>query len=72
MGHAAKQYREEKAAHKRRIFAEFCAASRLSPDSITQPNPPDIIADLDGHGRIAFELVRVNHSDEIQSMNLTI
>ena len=72
MGHAAKQYREEKVAHERRIFAEFCAASRLAPDSITQPAPPDIIADLDGRGRMASELVRVNHSDEILSMNLTI
>jgi hypothetical protein len=71
MGHAAKQYREEKAPHERRIFVEFCAAFGLAPDGITQPNPPDIIADLDGRGRVAFELVRVNHSDEILSMNLT-
>jgi hypothetical protein len=59
-------------AHERRIFAEFCAASGLAPDSITQPDPPDIIAELDGHGRVAFELVRVNHADEILSMNLMV
>jgi len=50
MGPAAKQYREDKAAHERRIFVEFCSASGLAPLSIAQPDPPDIIAELDGRG----------------------
>jgi len=66
MGHAAKQYRKEKAAHERRIFAEFCAASRLAPDNITQPDPPDIIADLDGRG--TRQSLRRNPQHELNHM----
>jgi hypothetical protein len=64
--------REEKPAHERRIFLRYCGARGLVPGNITQPTPPapDIIADLPGHGRVAFELVRVNHDDEIISNNL--
>jgi hypothetical protein len=69
MGYPARQYREEKAPHERRIFLEFCAAAGLElvPDSIMQPDPPDIVAELEGFGRVAFELVRVNHADELLS-----
>lgn len=65
--YAAKRYREGKAAHELRIFLEFCEAAGLAPSSITQPDPPDIAAELEGHGRVAFELVRVNHADELLS-----
>jgi hypothetical protein len=71
MGHAAKLYREDKSAHERRVFVEFCAARGITPGQIMQPDPPDIIADLDG-APVAFELVRVNHTDEILSMNLLV
>jgi hypothetical protein len=70
MGHPAKYFRENKRSHERRIFIEHCAARGLArPGNILQPDPPapDIVADLDGHGRVGFELVRLNHSDEIFS-----
>jgi hypothetical protein len=72
MGHAAKLYREDKSAHERRVFVEFCAARGITPGHITQPDPPDVVAEFNGDDSTAFELVRLNHSDEILSMNLLV
>jgi hypothetical protein len=72
MGHAAKLYREDKSAHERRVFVEFCAARGITPGHITQPDPPDIVAEFNGDGSTAFELVRLNHTDEIVSLNMLV
>jgi hypothetical protein len=72
MPRAAKIHREAKPAHEKRIFLEFCDAAHLPlvPDSIRQPDPPDVTADLEGSGTRAFELVRLNHNEELMSTSL--
>ncbi len=74
MAQLAKPRRETKDAHERRVFVEFCRAAGLPviPESIQQPqpDPPDIIADIEGQGRVTFELVRLNHDDELHSRKL--
>jgi hypothetical protein len=72
MPHTTKFHREDKAAHERRNFIEFCEASRMKPipGSIRQPDPPDILVDIEGSGPRAFELVRINHADELLSTTL--
>jgi hypothetical protein len=52
----------------------FCTAAELPlvPSSIEQPEPPapDLIAELQGIGRVAFELVRLNNPDHLTRFRL--
>jgi hypothetical protein len=63
-----------KRLHEAAIFEAFCAAEALAPivGSIEQPEPPapDLIADFGPLGRIAFELVRLNDSEQLTRMAL--
>lgn len=76
MAQPVKAARENKQAHERRIFVEFCRANSIPVllNSIRQPDPPepDIVADIEGRGTVAFELVRMNHDDDLVSMNLGV
>jgi hypothetical protein len=62
--------RESERAH----FEMFCEAARLPliPESIEQPDPPapDLVAELEGSGRVAFELVRLNDPDHLTRFRL--
>jgi hypothetical protein len=63
-----------KRLHEAAIFEQFCTAEALTPiaGSIEQPEPPapDLIADFGTVGRIAFELVRLNDSEQLTRMAL--
>jgi hypothetical protein len=72
MAYAVNKYREDKAAHERRVFVEYCDARGIAPLNIAQPDPPDIVADIGEATAVAFELVRVNHTDEIVSLNMLV
>jgi hypothetical protein len=65
---------DAKRAHGRATFEAFCAAAELPlvPDTIEHPEPPapDLIAKLQGVGRVAFELVRLNDPDHLTRMRL--
>jgi hypothetical protein len=60
--------------HELRTFEQFCAAARLTivPGTIVQPDPPapDLSAELETRGRTAFELVRLNHPDQLTRLSL--
>jgi hypothetical protein len=60
--------------HELRTFEEFCAAARLTivPGTIVQPDPPapDLSAEFELLGRTAFELVRLNHPDQLTRLSL--
>jgi hypothetical protein len=58
------------AAFERAIFERFAQDPRLvvRADSITQPNPPDIRCEVEGPGRVAFELVQLDNAEELQRM----
>lgn len=60
--------------HELRTFRQFCdaAALKIVPDTIRQPDPPtpDLIAELEGEGRVAFELVRLNDPDQLTRLSL--
>jgi hypothetical protein len=60
--------------HERTTFEQFCTATGIAivPGSIDQPDPPapDLIANLLGIGRVAFELVRLNADEQLMRMNL--
>jgi hypothetical protein len=57
-----------------RTFEQFCAAAGLQIvlGSIRQPDPPgpDLIAELEGEGPVAFELVRLNDPEQLTRLNL--
>lgn len=56
---------ETKAQRERRFFEWFATAARLQViGEIQQPDPPDIIAEIAGQGRTAFELVCVDAKSE--------
>jgi hypothetical protein len=63
-----------KREHELRTFEQFCAAAGLTivPGTVGQPvaPAPDIIAEIEGAGRVAFELVRLNDSDQLTRVNL--
>ena len=46
------------AAEERGIFAEFARSAGLdvTGSSISQPDPPDILCEVHGLGKVAFEL----------------
>jgi hypothetical protein len=62
-----------KREHELRTFQQFCdaAALRIVPDTVRQPDPPapDLIAELEGNGRVAFELVRLNDPDQLTRLS---
>jgi hypothetical protein len=52
---------EPKAQRERRIFEWFAKAAELQVlGGIEQPDPPDIVVEVAGQGRVAFELVCVD------------
>ncbi len=55
---------------ERAIFERFAQDARLvvRAQSITQPNPPDILCEVEGLGRVAFELVQLDDAEELQRM----
>jgi hypothetical protein len=59
-----------KALEERGIFECFAQAAGLviRPESITQPDPPDILCEIEGLGRAGFELVQLDDQGELQRM----
>jgi hypothetical protein len=59
-----------KALEERGIFECFVQAAGLvvRPESITQPDPPDILCEMAGLGQAGFELVRLDDQLELQRM----
>jgi hypothetical protein len=60
----------KKAREERGIFETFAQAAGLvvRPESITQPDPPDILCEIEGLGQVGFELVQLDISSELQRM----
>jgi hypothetical protein len=60
----------EKAQEERGIFECFAQVAGLvvRPESITQPDPPDILCEIDGLGQVGFELVQLDDQLELQRM----
>ncbi len=60
-----------KAREERCIFEVFAASAslRFARDSLTQPNPPDILCAVDGLGQVAFELVQLDGEEELSRMS---
>ena len=60
----------EKALEERSIFESFAKAAGLlvRPESITQPDPPDILCEIEGLGQVGFELVQLDDQVELQRM----
>jgi hypothetical protein len=60
----------EKAIEERGIFESFAQAAGLvvRPDSITQPDPPDILCEIEDLGQVGFELVQLDAPLELQRM----
>jgi hypothetical protein len=59
-----------KALEERGIFECFAQAAGLfvRPESITQPDPPDILCEIEGLGEVGFELVQLDDQGELQRM----
>jgi hypothetical protein len=59
-----------KALEERGIFACFAQAAVLNvrPESITQPDPPDIRCEIERLGPVGFELVQLEVGDELRRM----
>lgn len=59
-----------KALEERGIFECFARAAGLvvRPESITQPDPPDILCEIEGLGQVGFELVQLDDQRELQRM----
>lgn len=61
----------QKLGHERFIFNRFCAAAGLDviEGSVEQPknDPPDLRASIRVYGPTAFELVRLNDPDDLQT-----
>lgn len=59
-----------KALEERGIFGCFAQAAGLviRPESITQPDPPDILCEIEGLGQVGFELVQLDDQGELQRM----
>jgi hypothetical protein len=51
-----------KQERERRIFEELAqlAGLQVAPDSISQPDPPDIVCEIVAHGPLAVELVAID------------
>jgi hypothetical protein len=59
-----------KALEERGIFECFATAAGLvvRPESISQPDPPDILCEIEGLGQVGFELVQLDDQLELQRM----
>jgi hypothetical protein len=59
-----------KALEERGIFECFAQAAGLvvRPGSISQPDPPDILCELEELGPVGFELVQLDDQGELQRM----
>lgn len=59
-----------KATEELGIFDRFAQDAGLvvCPHSIAQPDPPDILCEIEGLDRVAFELVQIDIADELQRM----
>jgi hypothetical protein len=64
--------RDVKRATERGIFELFARRAELDvvPGSIAQPDPPDILCDIVGLGRVAFELTQVDDAAALTRMAL--
>jgi hypothetical protein len=62
----------EKSAEERGIFERFAEAAKLEivPGSIEQLDPPDIVCNIIGLGRVGFELTAVDDAKELTRMAL--
>ena len=62
---------DRKAREECGIFEVFAASAGLTiaPDSLTQPNPPDILCIVSGLGHVAFELVQLDGTIELSRMS---
>ena len=62
---------ELKNREERGIFEEFAASAglQITPGSVTQPDPPDILCEVAGIGRVAFELVQLDGREELLRMS---
>jgi hypothetical protein len=62
---------QSKSREERGIFEEFAAAAgfQIVPESVTQPDPPDILCEVTGIGRVAFELVQLDGREELSRMS---
>lgn len=60
-----------KAREERGIFEVFAVSAglRFEPNSLLQPDPPDILCTLDGLGEVAFELVQLDGEEELSRMS---
>lgn len=59
-----------KALEERGIFECFAQAAGLvvRPESVAQPDPPDILCEIEGLGHVGFELVQLDEQLELQRM----
>lgn len=59
-----------KRLEERGIFECFARAAGLvvRPESISQPDPPDILCEVEGFGQVGFELVQLDEQLELQRM----
>src|ERR1700728_4379343 len=65
----ASKHKATTAALEIGVFRRFAASAGLTVEGeIEQPNPPDILCSVQGLGRVAFELVRLDDTDELQRM----
>jgi hypothetical protein len=62
----------KKNVEERALFARFAADAGLPVivASITQPDPPDILSEIEGLGRVGFELVQLDARQELARMGL--
>ena len=62
----------DKSTEERGIFERFAEAAKLEvvPGSIEQPDPPDIVCNIVGLGRVGFELTAVDDAKELARMAL--
>lgn len=59
-----------RAIEERGIFECFARAADLvvRPETITQPDPPDILCEIERLGQVGFELVQLDSQAELQRM----
>ena len=56
---------------ERGIFEEFArsAGLKIVQGMVSQPDPPDVLCEVEGLGPVAFELVQLDSRDELSRMN---
>jgi hypothetical protein len=70
LGWSMSKSEAKKTMEERGIFERFAADAGLTVviSSITQPDPPDILCEIEGFGRVAFELVQLDARQELARM----